>query len=54
MPVIADAVPGRLVVATGCGGAAAKSCDEIGRIAAVLAVHGEWDSPLDRDLLSGR
>lgn len=54
MPVIADVAPGRLVVATGCGGAAAKSCDEIGRIAAVLAVHGDWDSPLDRQQLSGR
>ena len=53
LPVIAEASPGRVVVATGCSGAAAKSCDEIGRIAAVLAVHGEWDTPLDRGLLSG-
>ncbi|MFM7687714.1 MAG: NAD(P)/FAD-dependent oxidoreductase [Actinomycetota bacterium] len=54
MPVITDPLPGMLVVATGCSGAAAKSCDEIGRIAAVLAVHGEWDSSLDRWVLSGR
>jgi glycine/D-amino acid oxidase-like deaminating enzyme len=53
MPVIAEAVPRRVVVATGCSGAAAKSCDEIGRLAAVLCVHGEWDTPLDRELLSG-
>jgi len=54
MPVITEVIPGRLVVASGCSGAAAKSCDEIGRIAAVLATHGEWDSPLDRESLSGR
>jgi len=53
MPVIAQAGHPGVVVATGCSGAAAKSCDEIGRIAAVLAVHGEWDSSLDRGLLSG-
>jgi len=53
MPVIAEVGGGGVVVATGCTGAAAKSCDEIGRLAAVLAVHREWDSPLDRELLSG-
>ena len=54
MPIITATHDGRVVVATGCSGAAAKSCDEIGRIAAVLATHREWDSPLDRELLSGR
>jgi sarcosine oxidase len=57
LPMIAEVTPtgapGRVVAVSGCSGAAAKSCDEIGRIAAVLAVHGEWDSPLDRALLSG-
>lgn len=53
MPVITDVVPGRVVLASGCTGAAAKSCDEIGRIAAVLSVHGAWDTPLDRQQLSG-
>lgn len=58
LPMIAEVsptgAPARVVAVSGCSGAAAKSCDEIGRIAAVLAVHGEWDSPLDRALLSGR
>ena len=30
---------------------AAKSCDEIGRIAAVLAVTGDWDSDIARDVM---
>jgi hypothetical protein len=40
-------------VATGCAGAAAKSCDEIGRLAAVLTVEGRWDSSLDQSLFQG-
>jgi len=52
MPLIADVVPGRLYVASGCAGAAAKSCDEIGRLAAVLTARDEWDSPLDRALFT--
>ena len=30
---------------------AAKSCDEIGRIAAVLAVTGDWDSDIAREVM---
>ena len=30
---------------------AAKDCDEIGRIAAVLAVTGDWDSDIARDVM---
>jgi sarcosine oxidase len=51
-PIIRDVAP-RVVVATGCGGASAKSCDEIGRLAAVLSTHGRWDSPLDPGLFAG-
>jgi sarcosine oxidase len=51
-PVIRHVSP-RIVVATGCGGAAAKSCDEIGRLAAVLSAQGVWDSPLDQELFAG-
>jgi sarcosine oxidase len=47
VPLIANVVPERLYVASGCAGAAAKSCDEIGRLAAVLTACDEWDSPLD-------
>lgn len=47
VPLIANVVPDRVYVASGCAGAAAKSCDEIGRLAAVLTARDEWDSPLD-------
>ena len=30
---------------------AAKSCDEIGRIAAVLAITGDWDTDIARDVM---
>ena len=30
---------------------AAKSCDEIGKIAATLAVTGDWDSDIARDVM---
>ena len=35
---------------------AAKSCDEIGRLAAVLAVNGDWDveTDIDRDTMKIR
>ena len=35
---------------------AAKSCDEIGRLAAVLAVTGDWDeeTDIDRDTMKIR
>lgn len=42
---------GRVVVATGCNGYAAKSCDEIGRIAARLVLDGEWTSRIDPALV---
>ncbi len=51
-PIIREVAP-RVVVATGCGGAAAKSCDEIGRLAAGLSTHGRWDSQLDQSLFDG-
>lgn len=51
-PMIREVSPS-VVVATGCAGAAAKSCDEIGRIAAVLTVRGRWDSSLDQSLFQG-
>jgi sarcosine oxidase len=52
-PIIRDEVPGRVFVAVGCMGAAAKSCDEIGRIAAVLTARGTWSSTLDQSLMAG-
>jgi sarcosine oxidase len=45
-PLVHEVVPRRVVVASGCAGAAAKSCDEIGRLAAVLTARGTWDSSL--------
>ncbi len=51
-PIIRTVSP-RVVVATGCGGAAAKSCDEIGRLAAVLSARGTWDSTLDQEWFDG-
>lgn len=51
-PIIREVAP-RVVVATGCGGAAAKSCDEIGRLAATLSTHGRWASHLDQTLFAG-
>ena len=52
VPIIREVAP-NVVVATGCGGAAAKSCDEIGRLAAVLSARGEWSSTLDAALFAG-
>jgi sarcosine oxidase len=52
-PIIREEVPGRVFVAVGCMGAAAKSCDEIGRIAALLAARGTWSSTLDQSLMAG-
>lgn len=51
-PMIREVSP-NVVVATGCAGGAAKSCDEIGRIAAVLTMQGRWDSSLDQSLFQG-
>ena len=51
-PMIAEVMSDTVFVATGCAGAAAKSCDEIGRLAAVLTARGEWDSALDAALFA--
>jgi len=47
-----DCVKSGLFVAGGGCGYAAKSCDEIGRIAAVLSVTGDWDSDIARDIMT--
>ena len=39
-----------LCVACGGCGYAAKSCDEIGRIAANLLLTGTWDTHLEREM----
>eukprot|EP00117_Sycon_ciliatum_P039240 scpid75172/ scgid3872/ len=46
--------PGTLYVATGGNGGAAKSCDEIGRLAAGLLVKGAWLSDLPRERFRAR
>jgi len=46
-PYIEEVAEDLVVAAGGCGYAASRS-DEIGRIAAVLAVEGKWDSDIDR------
>ncbi len=48
-PFIDIVAPG-LGVATGGCGYAAKSCDEIGRLAATLLLDGHWDSEVPRDV----
>ena len=40
-PYIDEIIPGLILAAGGCG-YAAKSCDEIGRIAAKLCTTGKW------------
>jgi len=47
-PFIEEVTEGLFVAAGGCG-YAAKSCDEIGRIAAVLVVEGRWDSAIEQE-----
>ena len=47
-PYIEEIGQGLFVAAGGCG-YAAKSCDEIGRIAAVLVVEGRWDSEIKQE-----
>ena len=47
-PYIDEVVPGLFVAAGGCG-YAAKSCDEIGRVAAGFAVQGNWDSKVPQE-----
>lgn len=53
MPMLREVVPGRISVATGCAGAAAKSCDEIGRLAALVATGANWDSSLPKTVFHG-
>jgi len=53
VPLLREVVPGRISVATGCSGAAAKSCDEIGRLAALVATGAPWSSTLPRALFGG-
>ena len=36
------------IAGAGCG-TGAMSCDEIGRVAAVLSLTGHWDSSVDRE-----
>jgi len=47
-----DKVQDGLYVAGGGCGFAAKSCDEIGRIAAMFAVTGTWDTEIDQQLMT--
>ena len=49
-----DLLEDGLCVAGGGCGYAAKSCDEIGRIAASLALTGTWDSDLDREMFRAK
>jgi sarcosine oxidase len=46
-PYIDALIPGKLYVGVGGNGAAAKSSNEIGRIAALLASQGEWRYAVD-------
>jgi hypothetical protein len=51
--MLREVVPGRISVATGCAGAAAKSCDEIGRLAALVTTGAAWDSALPQAVFQG-
>ena len=46
-PYVEEDAEDLVVAAGGCGYATSRS-DEIGRIAAALAVEGRWDSDIDR------
>ena len=48
-PYIDEISPGLYLAAGGCG-YAAKSCDEIGRIAAQLVLRDEWTTELPQGL----
>ena len=50
-PYVDEVCEGVWLAAGGCG-YAAKSCDEIGRIAAVLATTGNWDSEIQREKMN--
>ena len=45
---IGNLFSGLVIAGAGCGHGA-QSCDEVGRLAAVLSLTGEWDSDLDRE-----
>jgi sarcosine oxidase len=47
-PYVDTSEDGKIVVATGGNGAAAKSSDAIGRLAALLAMN-EWDNAFARE-----
>ena len=49
-----DVVSPRLGVALGGNGHAAKSCDEIGRVAATFIRTGAWDSAIPQEKLRCR
>lgn len=44
---------GLVIAGAGCGHGA-QSCDEIGRLAAVLGLTGAWDSDLQRERFTVR
>lgn len=44
---------GLVIAGAGCGHGA-QSCDEIGRLAAVLSLTGDWDSDLQREMFRVR
>lgn len=49
-PYVQEVAAGVVVAAGGCG-QAAKCCDEIGRIAAVLGAEGRWDSDIPQHMM---
>ncbi|MFN8524403.1 MAG: FAD-binding oxidoreductase [Chloroflexota bacterium] len=53
-PYVDEVVIGRLYVAVGGNGKAAKSSDEIGRLAGALALTGTWSDDLPRDVFKVR
>jgi sarcosine oxidase len=53
-PYIDCVEPDQIFLATGGCGAGAKSCDEIGRIAALLVEHGTWRYDLPAETFAAR
>ena len=53
-PYVDCVEPGQLYLATGGCGAGAKSCDEIGRIAALLVEKGTWHYDLPAETFAAR
>ncbi len=49
-----DCVDEQLFIATGGCGAGAKSCDEIGRVAALLVEHGKWTYDLPAETFAAK